>query len=661
MCLYKIAAQVPGDLDTLYGADGNFCFPLDPASEFMPQNPDDEGSFQSAYEMDDGNIILGGMQGGNFMAMKITPQGRMIYGFGENGVADLSAVPYLGQLTSDGFKKIRQLPDGRFTGSTPRIVMITSEGVLDSTYHEDGIFDPPGIGYPECYDILDDNRIVFSYMYQNQINLILVRADGEPDSTFSLDGRQTIPVGIQTSIASVHFTNDQGIIFTSTTSEGCCINNYSMQIRKVTLIGSPFPGFGSLGVVTRGDASHHYQLQSSILDDQNRLIVGGVFSANAQTNPKVWFSRYLSDGTLDMTFGVNGDLIFTFPNAVVGPYATIDDMQWLPNGNILVTTDNGAFKITADGEWIESWGINGIHNYTYGSIVPMDDSRTLICSQYDNRPGVYAEIDMNNEFYYDLGFGSDGMCTFNSFRNMTLDLPYKYMKSDGGVIGIGGAYDSDIHTPDNFYRVVAASNSAGVQDTMFGTHGYYFMDVNEIVDIVAEQSDGRLILGGEFFGFDGSYLFRRLNADGSIDTSFGDGTGNAALWIDDDANYIIKDIHMLENDDFLVLLFWNDDNISILKFLSDGTPDLSFGDNGWVEIYLNMWYQENSNVPMYLKTDEYDRIILGGDLPLSSGQNAAYIIQRYLPNGEADFSFGQFGHIYEYSRPLHRFCFTAGR
>jgi uncharacterized delta-60 repeat protein len=92
-------------------------------------------------------------------------------------------------------------------------------------------------------------------------------------------------------------------------------------------------------------------------------------------------------------------------------------------------------------------------------------------------------------------------------------------QTDGRII-IGGEFN---HVAGVFAGGVARLNEDGTLDSTFVTG----TGANGVVFGVAAQADGRIGLGGDFTTFDGRSLNRiaRLNSDGTVDAGFNPGTG----------------------------------------------------------------------------------------------------------------------------------------
>jgi uncharacterized delta-60 repeat protein len=114
--------------------------------------------------------------------------------------------------------------------------------------------------------------------------------------------------------------------------------------------------------------------------------------------------------------------------------------------------------------------------------------------------------------------------TFNMGTGANGAVLTSAIQSDGKII-IGGAFTTYNGTAINR---IARLNTNGSLDATFtvGT------GVNNFLQTIAIQSDGKIIIGGAFFTYNGTARNKiaRLNADGSLDATFNPGTG-ANDWI----------------------------------------------------------------------------------------------------------------------------------
>jgi uncharacterized delta-60 repeat protein len=104
----------------------------------------------------------------------------------------------------------------------------------------------------------------------------------------------------------------------------------------------------------------------------------------------------------------------------------------------------------------------------------------------------------------DTGFNPDGNGEVNEL----------VVQSDGKIL-IGGSFTSLGSTPSTTRNRVARLNSEGTLDT-------FNPNVNGVVRAIAVQSDGKIVIGGDFTTVGGvphNYV-ARLNSDGTLDSTF---------------------------------------------------------------------------------------------------------------------------------------------
>lgn len=158
-----------------------------------------------------------------------------------------------------------------------------------------------------------------------------------------------------------------------------------------------------------------------------------------------------------------------------------------------------------------------------------------------------------NDSSFDPGTGFD-----NNVRTIVI-------QNDGKILA-GGSFTAFNGTG---VSRIARLNADGTLDASFNQGSGFNANVNKIVI----QSDGKILTGGIFTAFNGTVrnYIARLNADGSIDPSFDPGTG-----FDD----VVVSIALQSDGKILVVGNFTDFNGTarnrIARLNSDGTLDLSF-------------------------------------------------------------------------------------
>ncbi|WP_185956520.1 T9SS type A sorting domain-containing protein [Changchengzhania lutea] len=216
------------------------------------------------------------------------------------------------------------------------------------------------------------------------------------------------------------------------------------------------------------------------------------------------------------------------------------------------------------------------------------------------RLNVDGTLDAN----FNLGTGANSFVLTNSIQN------------DGKII-IGGLFTSYNGTAINR---IARLNADGTLDGSFapGT------GANNTVETSSLQSDGKIIIGGDFTSYNGTAINRiaRLNADGTLDGSFAPGTG-----VDDTvrAFSIQGDGKIIIGGDFTTYNGTARNRIARLN--ADGTLDGSFNPGTGADSFL--WATS-------LQSD--GKIIIGGFFTTYNG-TAINQIARLNVDGTLDTTF----------------------
>lgn len=287
------------------------------------------------------------------------------------------------------------------------------------------------------------------------------------------------------------------------------------------------------------------------------------------------FARYsLLDGSLDSQFGINGKAEVVQADAMtLVSAAALDDGGVLLGGQI-----EGSFallRLTAAGQLEPSFGVNGrvpgvptSGGSGIRSLLVQGDRAIAIGSQWETSylAGYHLAdgsldttfgnagtlVNTGAEFYIGTAWHGDGFLVYGQVG----DFPEANAYSDPKQFAIRGY--TAMGQPDQAYnggRVVATDFYNGVgADVTFDT---------------ARLGDGRLLLLAQ--NADGQTLVLRLQANGTVDESFGNG-GSVSI----NPNRIQPTVMALQGEK--ILLF--EKNSAVVRLNADGTIDTSFGNEG---------------------------------------------------------------------------------
>ena len=178
----------------------------------------------------------------------------------------------------------------------------------------------------------------------------------------------------------------------------------------------------------------------------------------------------------------------------------------------------------------------------------------------------------------DATFGENGRMLIE-IANSKFGLSISRQPADGKLL-FPGYYGGDIDTQD---FAVLRLNSDGSPDTSFGVHGIAIVDFGNFdaaATRLAIQPDGRIIVAGSASVRAGliDFALARLNRDGAIDSTFGDG-GLVTLDLGG-ANDSISDIMLLQSGQIVVVGTTDangEQDGTFLRLGSNGALDPTFG------------------------------------------------------------------------------------
>ena len=247
-----------------------------------------------------------------------------------------------------------------------------------------------------------------------------------------------------------------------------------------------------------------------------------------------------------------------------------------------------------------------------------------------------------------FGVGGTLMIDFNHSTDIANAVA---VQPDGKLVLVGTTYTNNDFSMEDF--AVSRHNPDGSLDMTFGTNGRVttdFPNLAAVASSVVVQPDGKiLVAGGAFptFTFLGDFALVRYNADGSLDTSFGNG-GIVTTSFPGQGSYAFA--LALQPDGKIVAAgtdfvnFSSDQSsntdFAIARYNTDGTPDPTFGVDGKVTTDFDGF---NDDAFSILVQTDGKLVAVGSALRLATFYDFA--AARYLPDGTLDPSFGTSGKV----------------
>ena len=512
---------------------------------FNPGSGADAGALKNILLQPDGRMVIGGtfttFDGRNFREVaRLNQDGGLDVTF-DVGTAFSSVSVYglclqnekivVGCGTTISNRVLRRLSGGNISQTAPTIVrQPATNSVVEGT---NVLLSVLANGFPLNYQWRFNGTNILG---ATNSQIYLARALGHHSGTYTVIVSNALGT-VTSSPANLQVvTYTQGSLYYST--------NYARVIDSV----------GNAGLI-----------YSTALAPDGKVVVGGYFSYVNGTGfgmSRKGIAKVSPDGALDSSFNaVNG----VAKDVTSSGLAYVKAVAVQPDGKILI---GGSF------DYVESYPRHDMARYnTNGSL---DTTFTA--------PGVASEfmklavqpdgkILVGGYVYAAGGYGlvrltSSG--TIDSNFNAHLPAPswVRAIAISHDKIIIGGSFTNNQGTvPRQF---VARLNMDGTIDEQFGAQG---SSPNGIVQAMVVQPDDRIVIGGSFTTIGGitrKYI-ARLNADGTLDTTFDPGTGpntgisELALQLDG---------KILATGGFSSVAGVNAANIA--RFLTNGTLDQTF-------------------------------------------------------------------------------------
>ena len=252
------------------------------------------------------------------------------------------------------------------------------------------------------------------------------------------------------------------------------------------------------------------------VQNDGRVIIGGSFTSYNGI-PANRIARLNIDGSIDTTFavgtGANGNVnaicILSDGNIMIG--GSFNTINGMGSGRIAKLTTTGILWST-----INAW-VNGNPNGLINSIITQSDGKILVGGDFT----VYGGYDWRGLVRIDEWGTVDQ--SFSSMSGPTLgaNASVKCLATQGdGKIIVGGLFSSFNGVTRNR---LARLNVDGSIDPSFNTgSGFAGSGMTNGVYCTKIQSDGKILVGGDFTSFNGTPFnkYGRLNSNCTIDNGF---------------------------------------------------------------------------------------------------------------------------------------------
>lgn len=341
----------------------------------------------------------------------------------------------------------------------------------------------------------------------------------------------------------------------------------------------------------------------------------------------------LEPGDLDPTFGTNGIVTTNFNLGT-----SLTKLILLPNSQILAigsTIINEKetiviVKYNSNGSLDINFGFNGIVTTPMLSAIDVIDAATQNSEKIiviGNNGSDTVAVRYNSNGSLDTTFGNNGILNIPIVNIQNVKCIA--IQSDDKIL-LGGQTNSG-----GFF--IARLNSDGTIDPTFGSGTGIVNYLNSAISIcLAIQLDGKIIISGNSNTISGTeILIARLNTDGSLDKSF----NNTGIVIVNISNFDFATSEIIQPDGKILSAgFVIMDNLKfpiIIRLNVDGSFDNTFGNNG----IIMLGSINGSFDSIGLQND--GKIIASGTG--NDGLTTKFLTVRMNPNGAIDINYGRRG------------------
>lgn len=281
-------------------------------------------------------------------------------------------------------------------------------------------------------------------------------------------------------------------------------------VRTIILVGSLLLQLSTLCFHSRGAAGGvdlsfdpgsgiNGSVNAAVLQPDGKLIIGGNFST-VKGLQRVNLARLNADGS--------GDSSFT-AEAYGLPHGEVYTLALQPDGKVLVGHQYGHARLNANGT-VDTNFIAVIDTYYGGpNVIAVQSDGKILTGGFDEMTGIAR-------------YNSDGSpdINFNAWPELYAIISSFALQPDGKVL-VGGQWSITGNTNNGIVRL----NSDGSLDNSFSPG--IGVSSGFPVDSVVLQPDGKVIIVGSFNQVNGTtrHGIARLNANGSLDNTFDTGTG----------------------------------------------------------------------------------------------------------------------------------------
>ncbi len=521
-----------------------------------------------------------------------------------------------GRTIGQKVRSLLVLPGGKFimageSGTGGLLIRYNNDGTIDPTFGTAG----KAVVYtgPVGKALLQpDGKIVVSIGLNGNLAkpaLVRYNADGTPDAAFGTNGVASVQIGYQSSqITNIALQPDGKIVGVGTadyfTNLGYNLNDFGVcRFNANGTLDNTFDGDGKK-LIRMSEGSDQAETVDIDLSDPlyptGKIVVGG--AASPPGARLFATARLLPNGNLDASFDTDGILVDAFTgNAQMNAIKVLSDGKILTGGGAY---NNSTFTFNLV---MIRYNVNGTRDNSFSGdglvLYPSGDSKTqspvkafqllaggkiIVASGrvgfIGGTPFVLSRY--NSDGSLDISFDTDGILTtvynapdFDEVIDLVVDGAGNYMA--------GG--ESQTNTSKYSFGINRYTPN-GSLDNSFSGDGKYVINFPgsvERANSIVIQADGKLLVAGYTFRLGegtGNAIYNsaimRYTTNGLLDATWGNGG-----ILNTNLNYSGEGSEVLVQPDGKVVVATSGTSlvaggVTVLRYNSNGTPDVSFDGDG---------------------------------------------------------------------------------
>ncbi|MBK9731115.1 MAG: T9SS type A sorting domain-containing protein [Chitinophagaceae bacterium] len=359
-------------------------------------------------------------------------------------------------------------------------------GILDSSFANNGIATYFGFEFNNSTSsaMQTDGKIIFSGLSNQDCAVTRFLSSGIPDSSFGTNGisiHKMNQINATETVAECALQPDGKIVVAGATKQWNGTDYFwDVAVLRFNSDGSIDNSFGYNGKFATDISDNlDYETKAMKIQPDGKILITGYFSSSFGPSD-VFLIRLNTEGSPDSEFGLNG-IVKTNVDPILNDVP--EEIALQPGGKILVTGAQNYYlfsiRYLSNGSIDGAFGIDGItktdfSDYTSDwlsarSIAITQDGKVLIGVNFSNGEDVDVMIlQYTSEGILDSSFGNDGTIIYSSpdafeFCSSIIIQP------DGRIILAGVRGESYNQYPDQL--LLLRYENSGLVDESFGVNG----------------------------------------------------------------------------------------------------------------------------------------------------------------------------------------------